>query len=401
MNISKILPNTSIQISLPNLHFSKELVYREIAKTCFLTASYFTDPLCKGHEFFRRLQIVEVLHPMASRITNFARKAFFLVGLAGFASVALVTTPMGIGLRYVGLQTQPTPFIYLQGDKKDKTLPLDQSFSLLSWNVCCIGAGYPISDGGVTPWHMRLNSVIEKILEKNADVNCLYEVFDVQTAFTLYQALKKKGYNHFYCNMGAKSIGTSSGIFVASKYKISHPEFIPFSQDMLVGRTKHAGKGAFAFDLESQGKAFATICATHMQHSELPEFPTIEEVEARKMQMDLIIKKVSKIANRCAIVTGDLNLDDQEYKASFWQRYFQKGDAFPSSEKTWDGDAFSANLVGKKVSGPLNLDHTMLLKDSAHSIHTSLVRTGFDAKVFKKEALSDHEGLFSQIRLRH
>lgn len=150
MNISKILPNTSIQISLPNLHFSKELVYREIAKTCFLTASYFTDPLCKGHEFFRRLQIVEVLHPMASRITNFARKAFLLVGLAGFASVALVTTPMGIGLRYVGLQTQPTPFIYLQGDKKDKTLPLDQSFSLLSWNVCCIGAGYPISDGGVT-----------------------------------------------------------------------------------------------------------------------------------------------------------------------------------------------------------------------------------------------------------
>jgi hypothetical protein len=399
MDIAKVFPSAFVQASLPEISISKERVCSEVAKVCFLTASYFTDPLCKGHEFFRRFQIVDTMYPIESQAVNFARKAFLAISLVGYASLSMITTPIGIGLRFAGLQVQMTPFIFLQGAQSSKILPLNRSFSLLSWNVCGIGAGYSISDGGVIPWHMRLGNVIEKILEKNADVNCLYEVFDVQTAFALYNEMKKRGYTHFYFNMGAKPIGTSSGIFVASKYKIIHPEFMPFSQDMLVGRTKHSGKGAFIFDLESQGKAFATICATHMQHSELPEFPTEEEVSARKMQMDLITNKITKIYNRCVLVTGDLNLDDQEYQKSSWQRYFQKGDAFSSTEKTWDGDSFSAKLVGKQVSGPLNLDHTMMLKGSARSIHTSLVRTGFNAKVFKKEALSDHEGLLSHMVL--
>lgn len=401
MSISKVLSIPFVQIALPKVTFSPERICKEVAMTCFLSASYFTDPLCKGHEFFRRFQVVENMYPMAHNLKNFARKAFLLLGILGCSSLAIAATPIGIGLRYLGLQIQPTPYIYLQGDHKDKELPLEKSFSLLSWNVCCIGGGYPISDGGVVPWSMRLSSVIEKILEKNADVNCLYEVFDVQTSLMLHREMKKRGYNHFYFNMGAKTIGTSSGIFIASKYKISHPNFFPFPQDMLVGRTKHAGKGAFAFDLESQGKVFATICTTHMQHSELPAFPTSEEIESRKKQMSLIVDKIAKIYNRCVVVTGDLNLDDQEFKSSFWNCYFQKGDAFSSSEKTWDGDAFSANLVGKKVSGPLNLDHTMVLKNSANSIRTNLVKTGFDAKIFKKEALSDHEGLLSQICLKH
>lgn len=400
-SITKAFSTPSIVLSQPETGCFQEFICKEVSKACFQTASYFTDPLCKGHEFFRRLHILETMHPTASKMTNFARKTLLLVGIFGCISLAAVTTPMGIALRYAGLQTQLTPFIYLQADKKDKVLPLEKSFSLLSWNICCIGGGYPISDGGVTPWSMRIQSVVERILEKNADVNCLYEVFDVQTAYILYEAMKEKGYTHFYFNMGAKPIGTSSGIFVASKYKIAHPEFIPFSQDMLVGRTKHAGKGAFAFDIESEGKPFATIVTTHMQHSELPEFPTDEEVNARKMQMELILKKVENTYNRCVVVTGDLNLDDDEYNGSFWERYFQKGDTFPFSEKTWDGDHFCATLVGKKPSGPLSLDHTMLRKGSAHSIYTDLVKTGFDAKIFKKEALSDHAGLISQIRLKH
>ncbi|MBX9922805.1 MAG: hypothetical protein K2Y01_01725 [Rhabdochlamydiaceae bacterium] len=176
---------------------------------------------------------------------------------------------------------------------------------------------------------------------------------------------------------------------------------------MLIGRTKNSGKGAFAFNVESQGKAFAT----HMQHSEEPQFPTIEEVNARKMQMDLILKKITETTNRCVILTGDLNLDDQEYKSSNWKHFFykedeykqkccfRKGNQFQIPQRTWGGDGFYADFRGKNILGPLNLDHTMLLKGSACSIHTSLVNTEFDCKKFKKEALSDHAGLFSQIHL--
>ena len=67
---------------------------------------------------------------------------------------------------------------------------------------------------------------------------------------------------------------------------------------------------------------------------------------------------------------------------------------------SWDGDEFCAKLVrDKKVSGPLNLDHTLIKKGTAKKIETILVETGYDAKQLKKEALSDHKGLLSRITL--
>jgi hypothetical protein len=39
----------------------------------------------------------------------------------------------------------------------------------------------------------------------------------------------------------------------------------------------------------------------------------------------------------------------------------------------------------------------MVLKKTACSIETTLVETGFDPAIFKTDALSDHNGLFSKI----
>src|SRR5207302_2011714 len=127
---------------------------------------------------------------------------------------------------------------------------------LLSWNICCTGAGFSISDGGVVPWKERIDEIAAKIVQTNADLNCLYETIDVQSAFYLYDKLKGQGYRHFYFNMGPRAIGPASGMFVSSKYQIKNPEFTPFSVDTLVGRTKAISKGVFTFDLHSQGANF-------------------------------------------------------------------------------------------------------------------------------------------------
>ena len=113
--------------------------------------------------------------------------------------------------------------------------------------------------------------------------------------------------------------------------------------------------------------------------------------------MQIIVDKVNTVRDRCIVVTGDLNLDDGEYRNSSWQARFQKGDQFGDALKTWGGDEFCAQLVGKRVSGPLNLDHTMVLNGTACSIETNLVETGYDPAVFKEGVLSDHGGLFSKI----
>jgi len=55
--------------------------------------------------------------------------------------------------------------------------------------------------------------------------------------------------------------------------------------------------------------------------------------------------------------------------------------------------------MDQRPSSPLNLDHTLLLAGTARSIHTTLVKTGFDGTTFRPEALSDHAGLFTRVLL--
>lgn len=374
-----------------------------IKAAIFRAASRLTDPICKSHELFRRLYVVDALHPSASKAANWARKFFLFLGLVGAAAIAIVTTAPGIALRGLASFLQKEPFIYVRGRGGEKTLPSDRTFSLLSWNICCTAGGYSISDGGVMPWSYRIEDICDKILEKDADVNCLYETFDTGSAFYLCEKLKEKGYAHFYFNIGPKAIGVSSGIFIASKYAIGNPEFTPYPQDMLVGRTKFAAKGLFAFDLQSKGSSFARVHATHLQHSEECAYPTDEEKTARQRQMGIIVSKAKGVRNKCVVITGDLNLNDEEYRSSFWQARFEKGDRFADPDKTqgmtWGGDEFCARMVGKRHSPAMNLDHTAVMGGTARAIRTDLVKTGFDAARFTREGLSDHAGLFSEISI--
>ncbi len=365
----------------------------------FQAASYLTDPVCKAHECYRRIAVVSSLHPTAYPITNLIRKVILCVAMIGWTLTATVTTMPGIGLRALGSYLQTEPFICVKTSQQPKVLSSDRSFSLLSWNICCVGAGYTISDGGVVPWNSRIDKIIEKVIEKDADVNCLYETFDSKSAFYLCERLKQHGYNHFYFNIGPKAVGVSSGILVASKYSICNPEFTPFPLHSLVGRTKNAAKGVFSFDLQNGGNPFARVYTTHLQHSEQAEFPTQEEVRARQKQMQIIIDKVRSVSNRCVVVTGDLNLDDTEYHNTRLSDHFHKGDRFGNGDRTWGGDQFCAQLMGKQGSGSLNLDHTMVVQGTARAIETTLIETGYDPAVFKESALSDHRGLFSKIAL--
>jgi endonuclease/exonuclease/phosphatase family metal-dependent hydrolase len=249
----------------------------------------------------------------------------------------------------------------------------------------------------VIPWPFRIGGIIKKIRENDADVICLYEVMDIKTGLQIYEAIKKD-YRHFYLHIAPRTIGISSGIFIASKFEIKNPEFMTFPKEMLVGRTKNVEKGVFAFDVQSAGKVFARIFSTHLQHSEECEFPTKEEQAARKQEMELIMSKMNKVSDRAVVLTGDLNLDDKEYQGSSWAPQLEKGKPHVGPP-TWGGDKFYADLVQKRVSTALNLDHTAVLKNSARDIATTVVHVGYDATKLTNEALSDHSGLYTTITL--
>jgi endonuclease/exonuclease/phosphatase family metal-dependent hydrolase len=363
----------------------------------FRLASSLTDPVCHFHERYRRIAIVDALHPHAPPWANMARKLSLLAGLLGYAVLATVTTAPGIALRSLASRWQETPYLYGRGEGPEKTLPVDRVFSILSWNVCCVGGGYPISDGGVLPWPARIEGIVDEIRRHDADVVCLYETFDARAAFYLRDKMLDVGYVHCYYNIAPRGLGVNSGILVASKYGIQSPEFTPFPAETLVGRTRSATKGVFGFDVHSGRQCFARVYVTHLQHSEECMYPTLEERAGRAAQMQIVVDRVDAALPACTVVTGDLNLDDEEYRASAWQHRFQKGDTYRDPRRTWGGDAFCATLVGKRVSAALNLDHTMLATGTGRTLRTSLVDPGYDALRFRREALSDHGALLSEI----
>ncbi|WP_220017585.1 hypothetical protein [Candidatus Rhabdochlamydia oedothoracis] len=59
------------------------------------------------------------------------------------------------------------------------------------------------------------------------------------------------------------------------------------------------------------------------------------------------------------------------------------------------GDEFCAKMVGKRNSGPLNLDYTLITKDSEMNAETLLIETGYDDTTFTIDALSNHEPILN------
>jgi exonuclease III len=369
----------------------------------FTAVSYLTDPICKAHELWRRVSLVDSLNPDSWKVTKLAYKgcsyfqavswmSFDLALIFCFTCIPLPSSVAAIGLRFLASNLQRKPFIHWTGRAEPLTAK-PSSFSLLSWNICCVGAGYAISDGGVMPWPFRIDLLASKILEQKADVVCLSEVFDIKTASALYDAMKDD-YAHFYVHIGPRTVGVSSGLFIASKYELNNPNFTAFPKEMLMGRTKNSEKGVFSFDVAN----FATVFTTHLQNSEEPQFPTTEEQTARRQEMELVMEKVKRVAaGRAVIVTGDLNLDPKEFKESAWSHEFQSTDNLPP---TWGGDEFCAKLAGRKrFSTERTLDYTLLKNGTAQEIKTTVVETAYNASKFKRLALSDHLGLRSVIQL--
>lgn len=349
--------------------------------------SVLSEPFCKAHEFYRRTFTVDALNPDAIGCANLAQKFFLMLAALSMGGLGVLTTPGGLLIRELATRFEDQPFLYAVGNHMLKAFPEDGKFSLLTWNICGL-KGYAISDGGLTPISFRIDAIIQQI---KGDVVCLYEVFDICTAHELIDGLSPQGYNYFYYNMGARSLGLSSGLFVASIYPIKNPRFELFSST--AGRASYSGKGVFSFTVF--GVQFHT---THLNHSEMPNHPIEEEITCRRLQLNQI-KSIVKTAPETLqiIITGDLNMDEGELKSHKISKHFSPGET-QFNAKTWPGDAWCAEKIyDKKASDGCNLDHTL-----GKNIELTTViafDTLFDPKNFTSTALSDHRPLYTIFKI--
>ncbi len=373
----------------------------------FLLASYLTDPVCKVREYSWQMELVE-----SSKTKSYLQFGMVMAGIG-----ALGATIPGMVIRGTISYFQNEPFIHLQGNLPEKTLQ-GSELTLYSKNVAFIAGGYAITHTGVAPWTYRIDGQIKEIREQNSDVVCLFEVFDTSSAFYLYEQMKDE-YAHFYFNMGSKAVGPNAGIFVASKYPIQNAEFVPFPVETLQNKVKWTCKGFFRCDIGDMARLYTT----HLQNSAEPISPnrtvveiTQEMVEkalqedchddviARAAQMHLIMEDLKKnsFSKGAVIITGDLNMDEEELSKLPWKDQWDQGVVNYGDKKSWGGDQFSVELLksGSPASGPANLDHVLVEKNSAAHLETWLVDSGFDGTQFKWDALSDHHGLKSIIQLK-
>ncbi len=385
------LPAHSIRVSTCSEGRCKAVGYR--------VASWLTEPAVKTRELYYRVKIVDDLNPLMKKTSKYAEKFFLLLKMCGCALLALITTLPGIAIRSAISSIEKEPYIYFRSDHQNagnKVLS-NSEFTHLNWNICATSGGYAITDGGLVPWQFRMDRIAEKILMTDADIASLFEVFDFEAAIELYRKLKSK-YTHFYFNIGAHGLGPNSGIFVASKFEIKDPKFTPYSKDTLTTRTKYANKGIFEFDLLSNHQKFAHFIDTHLQHSEIPSMPTEEEKKGRKAQMEVIKNKVNE-KSELVVVSGDLNMDDPEFESLNTDSQLYEGARFYNDKATWDGDHYCKTLMKEPFSASQNLDHTAIKSGFGKSIENSLIETEFNASLISLNALSDHRGLLSKIKV--
>ncbi len=79
-------------------------------------------------------------------------------------------------------------------------------------------------------------------------------------------------------------------------------------------------------------------------------------------------------------------------------KLFESGNLFKDIKSTWNGDEFCAKLMGKKVSGPLFYNYSMIRKGAPATISTFKISAEFNSKEFKTNPYSDHDDLWSLIR---
>jgi len=356
----------------------------------FGLASTFSEPACKVSELQARVYLVDELHQHAAYWKRCLIKLSLYIKLALFAIVAPVLALVGMMLRAI-VRGRAT-ILCIANQKIER--PWYDTEKVLMWNVCAPAGGYAITDGGLLPWRERWIAIRDKIIEQEAGVVALLEVFDGAAALQMAEWLSAT-YAHVYFGIGVRAVGVSSGVLLASKGPIQDVRFTPFVASSDEGRAAFAEKGVLECTI-----ANTRLMLTHLRHSEEPERPTDSERQSRARQMQTITEMAqrNKDAESRVVLMGDLNMEPKELDALSSSRKWFRG--VSSDQTTWGGDGWCASKVGKLRSKALTLDYCLSYGQRDSCAEREILNTDFDGDCFNPAALSDHQGLLATIKVQ-
>ena len=231
----------------------------------------------------------------------------------------------------------------------------------------------------------RVDSIATSILQMEADVVVLQEVFHKRSRRRLIQALSDT--YPFHTKIGRQTIwGVPSGNCIFSKDSIESQEFIYYKRAMKAD--KMAKKGAIAVKITHDNKSFK-IYGTHLQAG-----GGIECADIRRSQIDQLAFMSEKDKETTSLFAGDFNIHYGDSLYAYLSDRLSIDNIVPVNQELGTANFNDHNLTN--VKGPSKwIDYIFLHRANGVRFRTSHIkepRCWFN-KV--KRRVSDHNPLIT------
>lgn len=277
----------------------------------------------------------------------------------------------------------------------------------------------------------RLKILPKKLVESNADIITLQEIWENKSKHRLAKTMEKNGYPHsFYVDSG---IGLGNGLMIISKFPIKKPKVSdPYTQRTRIDEVL-AHKAALHSLIEVPNFGSIDIYTTHLGAITFDEkHDGYNGVQKEKLLNQIIqfsdwVRKTQSSPN--IVVTGDFNMHYQEYAGQgHFKPTYAKDYAFLVKKLCNRGEALNTYMTANNLdvsstphytysrenpyvasghfsTAPSEVDDYIFVCEYADMVLTSsqLVFTGPLPESYKEELklrrlplrLSDHYGLMS------
>ncbi len=321
-------------------------------------------------------------------------------------------------------KNETVAFAYLRGDINSKVIdPSNKAFTYLTSNLCLMPETSSMIYGGLLPWPLRIDAIVEKIKQLDADILFLQEVYDVRAIFELHKRLQDT-YAHFYgnitprlCGFSHTSLYSSSGLAIISKFKLENVRFEPYtvitSDEKIPGYEHVPGYErllSFGFDrnygvLHCDVLNGNDILAHFATSHENPFFANVREKQTAQI-VGSIASKAKSYSRYPFILAGDLNIERGDLKEGA-ERLIKEHFIDPySGGYTWNdfNDYWHKWLrdVKKFIEAkhtPWTCDRSLLWSDWAQQNHYSMKteRIIMCDREDPEKALSDHHAILTSF----
>ncbi len=239
---------------------------------------------------------VEDKHP----VVKTGRRLFSLVALP----IGILSFGSGLGLHHLGRLVRPhRPFKFTV---VPTTAFPSKEIVLYQNNVAMMPGPLTKTNGGTAFAPERVDELGRRILHSGANVVMLQELFDKGASRRLIQILQQQGFTHFFHHVGCDDdpLAIGSGLFLAAKFTLRSPEYIPFDLSLSTKFAEIFRKGAIVADMTLSGRNVRLIC-THLVDGDSSQSTTM-----RLAQIELLKMRCHHTGT--TLVAGDVNFNQHK-----------------------------------------------------------------------------------------